>query len=467
MRTSTPMDPRLAKRHKSNESLNDFNDNLSANGSTNGRIDATPQTNGSQTSKPLHEMTSAEVESLVSAVRKDISQTSVQKAKNGIDSKLWSEIFDVQKVTDLKAMPIDTNGMLVAKAVLRQPLKIGEYSLRIASRGSDRQFVNDASELKYLHIPPAIADISLDLTHGYEMVSDIHWGKPSDSKIDELLRWISLHRKKFMLSGELVPQSLHTDFVCYRGLLSKIMVSPYENNNRWLICATKFKGTIYLCEFHETYPPPDDYYNKLSFGGFRFEQYLTSYEPDIPPDPNDFDTDHHEYCTVMRTRLMADNNSHSMVFGAELDCILPHVMEQPGGLLNNFVELKTTKMMQKEAQYRNFLKYKLLKWWAQSYLVGVPTIYCGYKDNRNVVKQLEKLLIDSFPDLCVEFWSANVCLNFLNRFLNHVKEMVTIDDPNVVYQFAFQPQQHITCTRLTEPGDFQILPIWYIRELSH
>lgn len=463
------MDPRLAKRQRCDDSFNQsgiFSDSDNPNNNSNGTTpNNTPNSSQKSVTKPYHEMTTKEVESMVTAVRKETPKSSVEMAKQGIDSKLWSEIFDVQTVKEMKALPTDTNGMLVAKASLRQPLKIGEYSLKISSRGSERLFINDSSELKYLHVPPVIADISLDLTHGYEMVKDIHWGKPSYTKLDELLQWISLNRKKFMVNGETVPQSLNTDFVCYRGLLSKIMVSPYENTNRWVICATKFKGTIYLCEFHETYPPPDNYYNKLSFGGFRFEQYLTSYYPEIPPDPNDFDPDHHEYCAVMRTRLMSEKLSHSLVFGAELDAIIPNVMET-GGFLKNFVELKTTKRMENEYQYRNFLKYKLLKWWAQSYLVGVPLIVCGYKDNKGIVKKLEQLNIESFPDLCVEFWSANVCLNFLNKFLNHVKELVTIDDPNVVYQFAFQPQTNITCTRLTDPGEFQILPNWYIKELA-
>jgi RAT1-interacting protein len=110
------------------------------------------------------------------------------------------------------------------------------------------------------------------------MVKDIVWGKASNAKIDELLKWILLNRKKFMFNGQLVPKGLHTDFICYRKVLAKLMVTPYENIERWVICATKFRGTIYLCQFHETYPPPDKYFNKMSFGGFRFEQYLCSFD---------------------------------------------------------------------------------------------------------------------------------------------------------------------------------------------
>ncbi|XP_054165087.1 decapping and exoribonuclease protein-like [Oppia nitens] len=471
------MDPRLAKRMNTsnNSDTNSPNkqqqpdnrpNNQNGSGDHNQRQQHKPQQQQQTPSRPYHEMSDFEVTSLVSAVRQKTTTTTIEVAKNGIDLKTWAEIFDVQTVADLKPFPLETNGMMVAKAILRQPLKIGEYSLKINSRDDVRLFMPDSSELKYLHIPPAITQINLDLNHGYDMVSDIHWGKPSNTKIDELLQWISRNRKKFMIAGEVASKQLHTDFVCYRGILAKIMTTPYEQQNRWVICATKYRGTIYLCQFHEEFPEPDDYYNKMSFGGFRFESYLTSYEAEYPPDPNDFDPDHHEYCAVMRTRLMADVDSHSLCFGAELDCVLPNVREHPG-TLSNFIELKTTKIMSSENHYRNFLKHKLLKWWAQSYIVGVPTVYCGYKDNKNIVRNLEPLKIEEFPNLALEFWSANVCLNFLNKFLTHMKELVTIDDPNVVYRFAFQPQQDITCTRLVDPGEFQILPDWYIQEFAN
>lgn len=49
---------------------------------------------------------------------------------------------------------------------IRQPLKIGEYSLLVDEATKKRQFLNDSSELKYLHAPPPKAVISFDLTHG-------------------------------------------------------------------------------------------------------------------------------------------------------------------------------------------------------------------------------------------------------------------------------------------------------------
>lgn len=36
-------------------------------------------------------------------------------------------------------------------------------------------------------------------------------------------------------------------------------------------------------------------------------------------------------------------------------------------------------------------RFKLIKWWAQSFLVGIPTIICGYRDDSGVVHSLEKM----------------------------------------------------------------------------
>lgn len=39
------------------------------------------------------------------------------------------------------------------------------------------------------------------------------------------------------------------EFVSYRGLLSALWKTPFEEQDGWIICAAKFEGTIYLCAF--------------------------------------------------------------------------------------------------------------------------------------------------------------------------------------------------------------------------
>lgn len=75
--------------------------------------------------------------------------------------------------------------------------------------------------------------------------------------------------------------SLKINFVCFRGLLTAISATIYENRDDWLICATKFKSVIYLCGF-DTQQDIDrrekmtDREKLMCAWGYKFEQYLTA-----------------------------------------------------------------------------------------------------------------------------------------------------------------------------------------------
>ena len=57
--------------------------------------------------------------------------------------------------------------------------------------------------------------------------------------MDFILRWIFVN--KVDLSG--------VDFVCWRGLLTKLLTTPFENREGWIIGASKFRGTWFLHDF--------------------------------------------------------------------------------------------------------------------------------------------------------------------------------------------------------------------------
>ena len=75
--------------------------------------------------------------------------------------------------------------------------------------------------------------------------------------------------------------SLHTDFVCWRGLLCKILKTPYEKIDRWIIAVTLYNDTYYMCEF-DTEELLNDIKNMstrekhMTYWGHKFEQYMTS-----------------------------------------------------------------------------------------------------------------------------------------------------------------------------------------------
>ncbi len=133
-----------------------------------------------------------------------------------------------------------------------------------------------------------------------------------------------------------------------------------------------------------------------------------------------------EFCCVFRTRL----GKHSVVYGAEMDgvAVSDSVLGSSGGAealdLNReeFVELKTTKDLDHPGQERNFRRFKLIKWWCQSFLVGIGTVVAGFRDDAGRVTSVAEYPVREIPRQCADHWKPNVCVNFLHEFLGHVRE---------------------------------------------
>jgi len=71
------------------------------------------------------------------------------------------------------------------------------------------------------------------------------------------------------------------DFICRRELLKALLCSPYRKTNGWIIYASKYRGTIYLCEYY-TSEKEVQYINaamtdkRMDSWGCKFEQYMTT-----------------------------------------------------------------------------------------------------------------------------------------------------------------------------------------------
>lgn len=59
-------------------------------------------------------------------------------------------------------------------------------------------------------------------------------------------------------------------------------------------------------------------------------------------------------------------------------------------------------------------------------------------------------------------WDSSICLNFLDRFLGWVKEIVRKSGPDVVYLFSWkEPFMEVTVTEIVD-GSHRVLPDWYL-----
>lgn len=154
---------------------------------------------------------------------------------------------------------------------LSQPKIVGCFSL-----DSSRQYLPDARNCQYVY-KNHVDHQPFDLNAGLEKVIR----KPescTDEKITHLLEFI-VRNKQQLKHQNSTNSVLAADFVCFRGLLRLLMCTPYEYRDGWIILATKYKGTIYLCA-EETVKQKTDRQNMsgdtkriLSYG-FKFEQFI-------------------------------------------------------------------------------------------------------------------------------------------------------------------------------------------------
>ena len=349
-------------------------------------------------------------------------------------------------------------------ALLRQPTKLGSYCVKKTPEG--RSYDEGESELRVLEIPKNPKHIRFDLNDGYVRLAEggevLCANLKEEPALKELSTWILKNKHTFQLKSNVETKCLlNTDFVTYRGVFTRIMTTPYENREDWLICATKFKGTIYMCLFMSEKKREDemtrgDTLNLMCHGGLRFEEYIsTPLDPTLPP-KTDFGR-HNEYNCVVRSRL----GSHSLVYGAEMDCLAKRPHHPHDTQPQDFVEVKTTRTIHNRRHWDNLCRFKMVKWWAQCYLVGIPTIVCGYKDNDMVVRDVQTLQVQEIPKTCKGFWKTDVCLYFLDTFLSFVKETVVDDDPTVTYEFYWQPGSNVTVRKT----DRRVLEDWFINSL--
>ncbi|XP_027732309.1 decapping and exoribonuclease protein isoform X2 [Vombatus ursinus] len=336
----------------------------------------------------------------------------------------------------------------------RRPSELGCFSL-----DSERRYHGDSRALRYFAPPPAHGSApDFDLREGYP-----ERYRPRDEEtqegLDHLLRWLLEHRGQ--LEGG--PGWLAGAVVTWRGHLTKLLTTPYELREGWQLAASRLQGTLYLSEVETpaaraqrlAHPP---FLRELMYMGYKFEQYMCADTPGGSPDPSGEVNTNVAFCSVLRSQL----GTHPLLFSGEVDCTDPKAPStQPPAC---YVELKTSKEMHSPGQWRSFYRHKLLKWWAQSFLPGVPRVVAGFRDPEGSVRSLR-----TFPTMEMfeliradrEGWNPSVCMNFCAAFLSFAQSTVTQDDPRLVHLFSWEPGGPVTVS-IHHDAPYAFLPTWYV-----
>ncbi|CAO3563643.1 unnamed protein product [Mortierella alpina] len=480
-------------------------------------------------------------------------------------------------------------------AAFRQPVEIGSFSY-----DEKRNFVMDDSQLKYYFPPDLTKPNNLSVNYDKYIARDSTVDEHIDALLDALIcirdreqakereeqenqvteqpqeqgteedEQERIHRQRRHESRHHPTASMtQANFICYRGILTKIMCTPYSRNEPWELGATLYKGTIYIeehvsAEKRENATGTNERHKLMSYWGYRFETICNISKPvselrriktkkrhaitthsdpeteaeastaellrsadastqeeqrnqlkdgeqakvpeqqQVPDVEAQLDSDHEpktksrklddgtaafnydtsvvcgvskdtaatataarfessimesetevvetidledpeltgrldgivdtnlQYCTVARTKI----GQNSIIMGAEVDCTSEPKKSAPHNPLSHYIELKTSRIISSAREQSNFERHKLLKFWAQSFLPGIPTIIVGFRDDDGNVVTVETFKTMEIPRLVrgkEGAWDTTICINFLDGVFNFLRKIIVVDDPEVTY----------------------------------
>ena len=221
-------------------------------------------------------------------------------------------------------------------------------------------------------------------------------------------------------------QTAKAYFVTYRNNLNKLLATIHCPNDDWCIGLKRLADQRWLLRVRDTPRRRDeersqsDAQRLMSYFGYRFEALCTSHDPSTPVDAND------EYVGLFNCKLGA----HRLAVAAEIDCV-----DDAG----TYVELKTNKLLASKRLVGTFERFKMFKFWVQSYLVGTPRVIVGFRDE-DELRKLQAFDTLELPGLAAS-WRPQACLGFADAVLTWLRAALDAADGDA-YVVTYDPEAH-------------------------
>ncbi|KAI1867869.1 uncharacterized protein JN550_006676 [Neoarthrinium moseri] len=320
------------------------------------------------------------------------------------------------------------------------------------------------SSLKWYY-PPRLG---ADLSEGFESF-DKH-DDSADEHLDSLLKTIIAHEQE-------EGKKIDAQVVTWRGMITKDCIFIEENHAYKQASKQKqqqqqSKPRRWENRGRDNQPPPPQFSpDVMTYWGYKFEtlctlpatwaetsrEYIESRDKEVVSNKA-------QYCSVVRTGL----GKTILCIGGEVDAAtttdLPYApavwdaKPMQKGAPTNWIELKTSASIRDDRGMANFER-KLMKFWIQSFLLGVPRIIVGFRSQAGVLEKLEEIKTEGIPATAaqrgVKSWNANMCINFGAGFLDWLRR--TINDDGV-WRIRRQPRSDtIEVFQIEEAGHGKIL----------
>ncbi|KAI0052272.1 RAI1-domain-containing protein [Auriscalpium vulgare] len=326
------------------------------------------------------------------------------------------------------------------------------------------EFTNAA--MRYYVEPPPRAELS----YGYE-----RWVRRPDERgrLDSLLRAYT----KVRAQGVVGAAGAEIGVVSWRGVMTRILTAPYENRDGWEMNVMLCDGTLYF-EEHLTEARLQEKNNMPShqrtqtYYGYSFESWCAASEPRAVPGWHGDVNTNVQWCSLVKTKLGATR----LVIGGEVDC----VRDRYDGRNDTMVELKTSMNIRGPQDEQRFEK-KLLKFYFQSFLLGVPEIIVGFRTPKGQLTTLQSFKTMQIPRMIrgkPDSWDPQICLLWGDEFVTWLRQTLASwagsGGPERVWRVKFAPGVGVEIVMLNDAetkdvggGEERVgfLPSWYWKEI--
>lgn len=195
----------------------------------------------------------------------------------------------------------------------------------------------------------------------------------------------------------------------------------------------------------------------LTDAGYKFENVSVLKKPwgectreEIDTRDNEIVNNNEQYCSIVRTGI----GSTSLILAGEVDCVMGNKPDNPNEPIP-WVELKTSaEPLNDNPRERQKFERKLLKFWAQSFLLGVPKIIVGFRTPDGDLTRTAEFETQKLPGIVSRgqaSWDGNVCINFTAAFTEFLKK--TIGGQEGVWRIKrSKSSREITVSRIEDGG---------------
>lgn len=276
---------------------------------------------------------------------------------------------------------------------LKQPKEMGCYS----RTQQEEYLINDDVNLRYYYLPDSDVEKGVDLSAGASKFKDVASGFTDRCSLSGLLGTVlEAERKK--------NKKTTADIITFRGVMSKLIRSSMEppTFNNVDLRIVSFDGQLFIKDCSTTENSSSNGKSSTQqldiYSGYKFEGIATLAQPlpyvernIVEKRPKKILNNGDEYITVVRTGV----GECKMILGAEVDCVFDF-KEEGRDNLKHYAELKCGKQISTTTDVGRFEK-KLFRAWLQSFLVGVPRIIYGFRDERSMLKSVEEFSTEEVP----------------------------------------------------------------------